>query len=119
MTSYTSIDDSVAVEGAPAIEGLTFRGFRGDSDFPGLFAVIEKARMADQDDELSTVEDMARSYANLKNCDPYKDMVIVEVDGQMIGYNRVSWWKELSGTYVYEHFGNILPEWREKGIGRA
>ena len=55
----------------------------------------------------------------MKNCDPYKDMVIVEVDGQIIGYNRASWWKELSGTYVYEHFGNILPEWREKGIGRA
>src|SRR5438045_9780122 len=119
MTSYTSIDDSVAVQGAPAIEGLTFRRFRGDSDFPNMLEVLDSARLADQVDQVSNVEDIARSYANMKNCDPYKDMVMVEVDGQLVGYNRMSWWKELGGTYIYGHYGFLVPEWRNKGIGRA
>ncbi len=119
MTTHTSIDDSVDVQGAPAIAGLTFRRFRGDSDFPKMVAVLQRARKADQNDELATAEDMARSYANLKNCDPYKDVLIAEVGGHVVGYNRASWWKELSGTHVYEHFGQVAPEWRNKGIGRA
>ena len=62
---------------------------------------------------------MARRMSNLKNSDPYLDIVIVEVDGKMVGHKQVEWATELDGTYIYDHYGFLLPEWRGKGIGRA
>ncbi len=119
MTADTIAKDSVAVAGAPDIDGLAFRYFRGESDFPKLIAVLIASNLADGVEEINSVEDMASRYSNLKNCDPYKDVVVVEVNGQVVGYKRVTWWEELDGTRIYGHFGFLLPEWRGKGIGRA
>jgi ribosomal protein S18 acetylase RimI-like enzyme len=41
---------------------------------------------------------------------------LAEVDGKVIGYTRVWWNKDPSGLYVYNHFVDLLPEWRGKGI---
>jgi GNAT superfamily N-acetyltransferase len=46
-------------------------------------------------------------------------MVMAEVNNQLVGYSRVSWYSELDGTHIYEHFVLLLPEWRDKGIDRA
>lgn len=105
------------IEGAPAIPGLVLRHFRGESDFPGIVDVYNRANKADNIDRVTSIESTAATYANLKNSDPYKDMLIAEVNSQMVGYSRVVWWKELNGPYLYGHFGFIVPEWRGKGIG--
>jgi mycothiol synthase len=110
----------IEIPGAPAIEGLRFRHFEGDPDFPGMVAVVNASRAADDDESVATVETQRQAYANLKNCDLEKDMVMVEHNGNLIGYKRVTWWLDKeSGAYIYEHFGFLLPEWRGKGIGRA
>jgi len=114
-----TLNDTEVVSGAPDIPGLHFRRFRGESDFPKMVAVVEGSKVVDGIEEVSTVENMARSYANLKNCDPYRDAILVEVNGEVVGYKRVTWWSELDGTHIYEHFGFLLPQWRNKGIGRA
>src|SRR2546430_940852 len=119
MAANTTIDDSIAIKDAPAIEGLRFRHFRGVADYPAMIVVLEASRTADQVDELASVENLSRSYSNLKNCDPYKDMVMVEIDGRLIGYSRVDWYSELDGTRIYNHFGFLAPEWRGMGIGTA
>lgn len=110
---------AVYLPDAPAIPGLTFRKFRGESDYPAMAAVIESSNDADQIEWVTTVEDIARNYAHLSNCDPYQDMLFAEVNGAVIGYNRVRWWKESEGNRIYFHFGFLLPQWRRKGIGRA
>ncbi|HKP52561.1 MAG TPA: GNAT family N-acetyltransferase [Chloroflexia bacterium] len=119
MVSDTLTLDSVLVPGAPSIPGLTFRYFKGEQDYPQMVAVLDRASEADGREEVHTVENLASNYANLKNCDPYRDVVMVEVNGELVGYKRVSWRQELDGTYIYDHFGFIVPEWRGKGIGRA
>jgi mycothiol synthase len=120
MVTETLIkEDTLQVPGAPAIPGLTFRYFRGNEDFPKMVAVLDKAAEADGREEVHTVENMASTYADLKNCDPYRDAVLVEVDGEVIAYKRVYWWQELDGTYIYGHFGQLIPEWRGKSIDRA
>jgi len=37
----------ISVAGAPDIPGLTFRGFRGEADYPAMLAVIEASKQAD------------------------------------------------------------------------
>jgi len=78
-----------------------------------------ESRLADGVEEADTHENMKQAYANLKNCDPNKDIVIIEVNGEVVGYKRVTWWEELDGTRIYGHFGFLKPEWRGKGIGHA
>ena len=119
MSTEAMVNDEVKVEGAPNIPGLVFRRFRGPEDYPKMVAVLEGSKEADQMEEVDTVERLSKYYANLKNSDPYKDMVFPEVDGEVIGYNRVYWREETDGTRYYGHFGVLLPAWRGKGIGRA
>jgi hypothetical protein len=44
----------IIINNAPAIEGLNFRGFSGESDFPLMLNIIEKAKKADKDDRVTT-----------------------------------------------------------------
>jgi ribosomal protein S18 acetylase RimI-like enzyme len=75
--------------------------------------------VADQIWEGESVADIANQYTHLVNCDPFQDVLCAEVDGEMIGYNRVFWYTEVEGNRLYAHFGFLLPAWRRKGLGRA
>ena len=99
------------------IEGLSFRKFQGESDFPKMLDVIEAAAVADGDESSTTVEDIKNDYQHLTNSNPEKDMIFAEVDGQVVAYSRVSWFKEEEPQKtLYTHFVHIHPEWRNKGI---
>jgi len=112
--------DSITLPDAPAIPGLAFRHFRGDEDYPAILAVNNGSKIADSlEHDLHTLETIKHAYGTARNHDPFKDMLIAEVDGKMVAYNRVYWDRELDGPRVYWHFGFVLPEWRGKGLGRA
>jgi ribosomal protein S18 acetylase RimI-like enzyme len=104
----------IALPDAPAIPGLAFRLFQGEVDFPTIEAVREKVQAVDGDLWLPGPDTDPNDV-----CDPLQDCLIVEVDGQVIGYTWVTWWKEMNGTKLYLHLGWLVPEWRRKGIGRA
>jgi mycothiol synthase len=112
-------NDVILFPDAPAIPGLTFRHFRGEKDYPAIVAVIEGSKEADQIDHTDTVEDVACAYRHLVNCDPYKDVLFVEMKGKVIGHARVWWILKSDGTRTYCHFTLLLPEWRGKNIRRA
>lgn len=110
----------IQMKNAPAISGLSFRGFAGESDYPKMLAVIEGSKHVDQIERTDTLEDIQRNYSHLNNCDPYTDMLFAEVNGEVIGYTRVWWDKVNDGvTCTYSSVGFLLPEWRRKGIGTA
>ncbi len=119
MTTQTVTTEALHLSDSPAIPGLTFRRFRGPSDYPNILAVIHGTKHADGVERSDTLEDIERFYTHLTNCDPYKDMVFAEVDGKVIGFSRVWWGEELNGDLVYSLFGFVLPEWRRKRIGTA
>ena len=119
MTTSTLTNDIVIVPDAPAIPGLTFRRFRGESDYPHMQAVINGSKQTDGIERSIKLEEMANNYAHLENCNPNTDMLMVEVDGQMVAYNRTFWEVQEDGTRIYAVFGFLLPEWRRKGIGTA
>jgi len=110
---------TIEVPGAPDIPGLTFRHFRGESDYPAMIDVLLASAPVDGDERVDTVEEVANNYAHLTNSDPYQDMIFPEVNGEVIGYGRCMWVQEVKGPRVYMGFGWIVPEWRRKGIGRA
>jgi ribosomal protein S18 acetylase RimI-like enzyme len=109
----------VHLSDAPAIPGLTFRPFRGESDYPLMLEILRGSKQADQIDEVDTLAELVNNYTHLVNCNPCQDVLCAEVNGQMIGYKRVHWRDESEGNRLYIHFGFLLPDWRRKGIGCA
>lgn len=111
--------DTIAVADTPAIAGLVFRGFRGESDYPAMAEVFRRARERDELEWVESEEDIARQYRYLSNCDPYRDMLFAEIDGRVIGYGR-TWWVQFDdGTRTYAHFAQVVPDWRACGIWQA
>lgn len=112
--------ENIFVENAPAIPGLSFRHFRGDEDYPSIFEVNNGSKVADRlDHDLHTLETIRHAYGTTRDHDPRKDMLIAEVGGKMVAYNRIFLERELDGSRIYWHFGFVLPDWRGKGLGHA
>jgi len=111
--------NTIKLSNAPAITGLSFRHFLGESDYPEMLKVVEASAEADKIERADTIEELANNYAHLTNCDPYQDMIFAEVDGEVIGYSRGWWTDETNGPLIYAHVGFLAPAWRRKGIGSA
>lgn len=111
-------DDFITLLDAPAIPNLRFRHYRGEDDLPKMLKALESSYDTDNVEQATTLDDMKNSYAHLSNCDPYKDLIIAEADGDVIGYSRGEWQVDVnSGDYLYYFGGFLTPLWRRKGIG--
>ena len=91
MVAPTLTKESIQIPGAPDIPGLKFRHYLGESDLPGMVKLNKLVSLADQTEEIGTLEQLSHHFAHLKNCDPQKDVVLGEVDGELIIYTRVHW----------------------------
>ena len=111
--------NEIILSEAPAIPGLKLRGFRGEPDYANILAVIDGSKDTDQIERSDTLEDVAWYYTHLNNCDPYQDMLFVEVEEKVVGYTRVEWFMNGDGDWLGFNLGFLLPEWRRKGLGRV
>jgi GNAT superfamily N-acetyltransferase len=95
------------------------RNYRGPGDLPAMLAVANASDAADGLAHGRTLDTMTRSYMALVNCDPFSDVVLAEVGGELAGYAR-GWWKyEAGGAVLHLQMGVVRPECRRQGIGRA
>ena len=108
----------IGVPGAPFIPGLTFRRFRGEADYPVMVSILDACNVADDYEYINTVEDIASVFAHLTNCDPYRDMLFAEVNGETVAFSRV-WWRDEDDVRLYIPLGFVHPAWRRKGLGTA
>lgn len=112
------------INDTPKIEGLSYRNYQGTSDLQEMVSVREKSKDHDRVDPLSTLESIPSKNDLVKtlddnNCEPSKDILIVEMNGEVIGYCKIGWWTESDGVWLYLHNGFLVPNWRGKGIGTA
>jgi mycothiol synthase len=111
------MNDNVILPNTPSFPGLTFRRFKGEPDYPKMAALISACKVADDIERSTDIDDIARNYRHLENCDPQQDMLMAELNGQMIAYGRL-WWDELlDGTRLYHPVSFLHPDWRHKGVG--
>lgn len=111
--------ERINVPGAPDVPGLVFRQLRGPEDFPGMIEANMAARDEYGIEETVTVEGIAAHYAHLTNSDAARDLMIVELDGRVVGYTRVQWDEQSDGSRAYHAICLLRPELRGRGIGRA
>jgi mycothiol synthase len=113
------MDNSITIPNTPVIPGLRFRHFNGDQDYPAMAALITACTEADGLERSTTLEDIARNYRHLENCNTQTDMLMAEVNGKLIAYGRIFWDELSEGERLYHPFGFLDPVWRRKGIGTA
>ncbi len=109
----------IDIKNMPTIPGLNFRHFQGDGDHAQIAAVLTASNVADRVVRNVSANDIANAYQHLNNCDPFKDIIVAEVFGKVIGYARGWWESEINFGRIYHHNGFLVPEWRRKGIGQA
>ena len=109
----------IDIKSTLSISGLNFRHFKGESDYSQIAAVLSASEAADQSERNVNPDDIANAYQNLSNCNPYKDIIIAEVFGKIIGYSRGWWENETNSRRLYKHNGFLIPESRRNGIGQA
>jgi mycothiol synthase len=110
------MSDQIFIVNSPPIPGLIFRRFRGEADFPGMVAANLASAETDGIETSLTVEWMGWAYQHLKNCDPFRDILIAEFRGEIIGYTHGSWVDEPEGR-MYRFSAYLAPAWRRRGIG--
>jgi len=104
---------------APALNGLTFRHFEGDQDFPTIVEVSNRSMDADGDAFVFTMNDVRSEYGTPINFDPREDVMIVELDGKPVGVSSVRWKQKPDGIRLYEHHAHLVPEARLPGLRRS
>lgn len=117
MTAQPVIQEKITLPYAPDIPGLEFRGFRGKSDYQNILDLINASKGPDQVDRTDTLEDIARVYEHLNNCDLYRDMLFVEINDQPVAYGRVEWNIDGEGKWIGFQIAFSHPDFRRKGIG--
>jgi GNAT superfamily N-acetyltransferase len=115
----TTIQTPYIIEGLklPEIEGITWRGYEGETDIPNIHTIIHACKEADGVQRSETLEQVANNYAHLHHCDPQTDMLFAETADGVAGYTRVWWEIQGDGRWVGFAIGYVRPEWRRKGIG--
>jgi mycothiol synthase len=110
---------AIQVPGAPPISGLVFRSYAGLADHPSLARVANAAAAADGETYVRSVAELDTEFANLRNCDPDRDILVAEVGGEVVAYSLDSYEDQNWGGRSYESWGAVHPEWRRRGIGTA
>jgi GNAT superfamily N-acetyltransferase len=109
----------IEIKNMPPVPGLSFRNYQGERDHAPFAAVLTASETADKMKRNVSADAIANAYQHLSNCDPFKDIIVAEVDGKVVGYARGWWESDPTSGQIYRHNGFLLPEWRRKGIGRA
>jgi mycothiol synthase len=114
-----TIVDQITLPDAPSIDGLTFRLFREEEDYPLIADLMNASSAADGVEDFVTVEWVKNYLSQATDFDPQRDVLLAEVTGVPVALARVRTRLLDEGTLVLIDRGSVLPAWRRKGLGRA
>ncbi len=93
---------AISIAGLPEHPGLVVRLYAGPSDHPGMVAINNAWRESIGVSELVTLAELDNLYANLTGSDPYRDCLVLEREGMLVGYCRTSSIEGTDGGRVEE-----------------
>jgi mycothiol synthase len=102
-----------------ALSAVTFRTFRGAADYAPFAEIGRRCNVVDGVEYVQTTADIANEYSHLTNTDMERDIIVAEVEGAPVAYQRTTWKVEDDGTHLYWLYGCVDPDWQGRGLGRA
>jgi len=109
----------IEVKGAPAVEQLSFRRLKDGSDYALMSAISRKSWLADGFEWIQTEEDIAQNYADRDKRDPIRDIVLIDVGSETVGFGEILTERVDGDSTAFRNSVHLLPEWRGKGIREA
>ncbi len=122
MKEMTLLMNELMLADAPAISGLRFRLFAGESDLQANVDLNNACAQADRQEYVDTLEQARHWWTHLDDKhNPLTDMLVAEIDGVpgMVGKGMVSWMSNDDGEWMAGVHAWIHPDWRGRGLGRA
>ena len=107
------------VEGLPRIHGLRIRRYAGPTDHAGMAAANTAWRVSLGLREHVSTETLDNLYAHLTNSDPYRDCLLLEVEGTIAGYSRTEWLDEPGGDRISETSVVLAPAIQDEAVYAA
>jgi mycothiol synthase len=104
---------------APDIPGLRFRRLRLPDDLVPLSEMHNRASAVDGIDERESPEEWATWLTHPSGFDPLTDCLVGDVDGRIVSYAQARASTDNDGGRNYTAGGEVDPEFRGRGIGRA
>ncbi|HLX35202.1 MAG TPA: GNAT family N-acetyltransferase [Candidatus Limnocylindrales bacterium] len=92
------------------------RAYRGPQDHPAMVRVSGAVRAFNGERASATVAGMDSHYSQFDAARLLRDCALVEVDGRVVAYGRVSWEPQASGAAAVNGILNIHPAHRGRGI---
>jgi mycothiol synthase len=114
ISSGIAAATSFPIAGLPDYQGLIVRPYAGPADHPGMAAASTAWRESIGVAELVTTEALDNLYANLTGSDPYRDCLVLERDGRILGYSRTSSVAGPDGGHVEEATVVLHPTIRDE-----
>ena len=117
--------DTIDLFDAPDLPGLRFRRFHGAFDLPAIAAIHAAHTEHDRLDPLLSnqrppdVAELAEIYRQRDDFNPDFQMLMAVVDEVVVGYIWIRSWAQADGAWVLYHNCQLLPAWRDYGIGAA
>ncbi|HEY7735569.1 MAG TPA: GNAT family N-acetyltransferase [Candidatus Limnocylindrales bacterium] len=118
MTSATAI----RIADAPMIQGLAFRRLRSRidraADYAAMADVAAASNVFDHIPWVPTGESFAAEFEHDPISDPDIDVILAEIDGTLVGWAHADR-AVRDDLWVHGLRGNVHPDWRRRGLGRA
>jgi mycothiol synthase len=92
------------------------RPYRGPGDHAAMASILTEYHVYAGNPERITAAQIDVRYANLTNCDSEQDIVLIEADGEPMGYCRVSYEQLIDGCVDLVLFAPIRPSHLDKPL---
>lgn len=104
--------------GSPLTDGLGFRAFDPNRDYPGLTEILQAQMLKDHVQWVPSEASIRNDYENMAGFAPAADAIVGEIDGRIVAMGAVI--RQLRGGEVeYMLDGVVDPPWRRRHIGAA
>lgn len=110
---------SIEVEGAPDIAGLRFRRYAGTDDIPAMVEIANAFNEVNGESERWTPEMMGAELRNPTHVRPEEGVLLAFADDRLVAYSSIEYSDTTDGARHYRSLGNLRPDWRRRGLGRA
>jgi mycothiol synthase len=117
--SFNPLDEISDMDEA---SGLSFRCYQGIEDIPKILSVTASSAEADKSNYAGdSIETVSCQFEQMTNCDPFRDVLLAEVDDEVIGYVRCFWECEGdgNGSYLYDFVRHLVPAFRCHPVGET
>lgn len=108
------------LENAPHMDGLIFRHFEGEADYPKMLSIFTNLHAVGQISGDATLESLRAEFSNLSNTDPHDDLIYADINEQTVAFCQFHWERLVSTReYSYGITFRVDPAWQEKGLEQA